>query len=111
MDSHIQRLIDDNPNINSTAISKLTGVPTRRIERNRDTAVWRYKGRGLPFVSFCNTRLSAFYCVTYKRKLIYKGNIAGSIECVDRLIFCLENNDGKLPSKVLDNMKFIGRNL
>ncbi|AUR96170.1 hypothetical protein NVP1216O_42 [Vibrio phage 1.216.O._10N.222.55.C12] len=110
MDSRTQRLIDENPNINSTALSKLTGLQTRRIERHRETAVWRYKGVGLPFVSFCNTKLSAFYCVTHKRRLMHKGNISGAIECVDRLIFCLENNNGKLPSKVFDNMGFIGRN-
>lgn len=106
-----QRLIDENPNVNSTVLSKLIGEPVRKIERHRETAVWRYKGKGIPFLSFCNTSESAFYCVTYRRKLLFKGKLEGALEQVDRVIFCLENNNGKIPSfkvePIMSNMEFI----
>ncbi|AUS01639.1 hypothetical protein NVP1287O_66 [Vibrio phage 1.287.O._10N.286.55.C7] len=97
MDERFERLIVDNPNLCSTVLSKLTGVSRRTIDRKRCKSNWRYKGFGIPFLCFVNSKESAFYEVRCKRRYIYRGEIETAMVQVDRVIYCMENNGGELP--------------
>lgn len=95
MDKQVERLITDNPNLCSSALSRLTGVNVRTLNRKRNSSAWRYKGVGVPFLCFVNSKDAAFYEVRCKREYISRGAFEDLIENVDRLIYALDN--GGLP--------------
>ncbi len=110
MDSQLERLILDNPHLTSTVLMSITGLSKRQVLNIKNTGEWIYSGVGIPFMSFINCNERPHYRVHKNRRTIYQGIFSRAVENVDRLIYCLENNNGKLPSKVFDNMEFIGRN-
>ncbi|AUR95819.1 hypothetical protein NVP1213O_43 [Vibrio phage 1.213.O._10N.222.54.F10] len=109
MDSRIERLILDNPNLSTTALCRLTGLSVGVVNRIRVKPLWTHKGKGIPFMCFVNRKEQACHQVSVRGRLVFNGLLTKAIENVDRVIYCLENNNGKLPSKVFDNMGFIGR--
>lgn len=117
MDSHIQRLIDDNPNLSNAVLGRLAGLTRKQVFTYRKVTEtrpkWLHKGRGIPFVSrfVVDSSTIAWRVECKGRAITSSSNLRNVVDNVDRVIYCLENNNGKLPSKVLDNMKFIGRNL
>lgn len=94
------QLIHDNPNLSGAALSRLIGVSRWVINEIRDKPKWTHNGKGIPFVGF--SKSSGQYKVRCKRRDIYKGGFNDCIENLDRLIFCLENNNGKLPRTLND---------
>ncbi|CAL9960924.1 hypothetical protein VPHK24_0064 [Vibrio phage K24] len=117
MDSQMQRLINDNPNLSNAVLGRFTGLTRKQVFTHRNATGtrpnWLHKGKGIPFVSRFIVDLStiAWRVECKGRAITSSSNLRNVVDNVDRVIYCLENNDGKLPSKVLDNMKFIGRNL
>ena len=99
MTSQQLRLINENPNLSSASLSRLTGIHQNKIQKLKVCAgvIWTYRGHGIPFLQFINGKERAFYLVGYSRHPVYRGNLSSAIENVDRLIYCLENNNGKLP--------------
>lgn len=93
------RLINENPNLSSASLSRFTGIHHNKIQKLKaKTGVnWTYRGHGIPFLKFINGKERAFYLIGYSRQPVHRGNFSSAIENVDRLIYCLENNDGKLP--------------
>lgn len=112
MDSQLVRLISDNPNINNDALARIAGVSRQSIGRlKRKLCIepkWIHCGIGLPFVNYDKSVTA--YQVRKSGRRIHFGSFELAMVNLDRLIYCLENNNGKLPSKVFDNMEFIGRN-
>ena len=115
MDSQIQRLIDDNPNLSNAALGRFTGLTRKQVFTYRKVTEtrpnWLHKGKGVPFTSrfIVDSSTIAWRVECKGRAITSSSNLCNVIDNVDRVIYCLENNNGKLPSKVLDNMKFIGR--
>lgn len=108
-----EMLILDNPNLTAATLSRFTGLSRNRVERFRTKrqakANWVYRGYGIPFMAVVDTTDCLCFRV-YKGRKLFVGRFHKAIEMVDRLIFCLENNHGKLPPTmneyVFDNLKF-----
>ena len=108
---NIERLLEDNPNASSSILSKLTGIKVRDINRVRLSSLWRYDCKGIPFTNFVVDKDKAYHRVRKNGRTLFKGSLAGAIEQTDRLIHCLENNNGKLPPTLsewsLSDLEFI----
>lgn len=107
------QLIRDNPNLSSAALARFTGLTYGRVHKARGNQSWSHKGYGIPFMCFVNRKDQACYQVSVKGRLVFNGLLAEAIEYVDRVIYCLENNDGKLPPPLsewsLSNITFINK--
>ena len=97
MDERFERLIADNPNLSTSAICRLTGLSIGEVNKARVKPLWSYKGVGIPFMCFVNRKNQACYQVSAYGRLIFNGLFYRAIEYVDMVIYCLENNKGKLP--------------
>ena len=98
---NLESLLADNPNISSAALSRLTGKSRFSIERLRAklglTPNWRHIGVGIPFTSQSVNKDGVYLSLQFKQRVLAKGLIEGVMVNLDRLIYCLENNNGKLP--------------
>lgn len=113
----IKKLIQDNPNLSTSALCRLTGSNRRSIEEAKERAKWSHNGKGIPFLSTGLTGGTLGAEINYKvrckgRTLASCSSMASAMLNVDRLVYCLENNDGKLPSRpeiktIFDNLGFI----
>ena len=112
-----EQVIRDNPNLSSSALARFLGIDRKTVARVKDSLEintnWKHSGVGIPFTSTYITEDGFFTEVVLKGRTISKTNkIEVTSESVDRLIYCLENNDGKLPPSgvegwSLDNLRFI----
>lgn len=95
-----ERLIKDNPNLNCPALSRLTGLNSKTIysakTRLNAHGHYQHKGYGIPLVTL-DISSGINYKVRFNSKSIFNGRFDGAIENLDRLIYCLESNNGKLP--------------
>ena len=89
--------IQDNPNLSSAALGRLLGINKSTVERNREKPLWRHSGVGIPYVYDSVNPDGVYKAVVFGKRTIAKGTLIHAIENVDRLIYCLENNNGKLP--------------
>lgn len=94
------QLINDNPNLSGAAIGRLVGVSRWTVNEHKESPAWTHKGVGIPFVSF--NKANGQHVVRCKRREIFKGKFTKCMENLDRLIYCLENNNGKLPRTMSD---------
>lgn len=111
------QVILDNPNLSSSALARFLGIDRKKIAKVKKSceieALWKHSGIGIPFTSTYMTEDGLFTEVVLKGRTISKTNKTEvTAESVDRLIYCLENNSGKLPpSNVegwsLQNLRFI----
>lgn len=112
-----KRLIDDNPNLSNTVLSRFLNVARGKILRYKSSigldSQWKHKGVGVPFTRRFNTKDGEFTIVSHKRNTIFTGTTRNATINADRLIYCLENNNGKLPPTfdgwVMKNLEFIKR--
>lgn len=112
---NLENLLADNPNISSAALSRLTGKSRYSIERLRVklglSSNWRHAGAGIPFTSQSVNKDGVYLSLKFNRRVLSKGLIEGVMVNLDRLIYCLENNNGKLPPTLsewsLSDLEFI----
>lgn len=104
------QLIHDNPKLSSSSLAKFLGVNIKTVSANRDKPTWKHDGRTIPFLSTVNHDGLRWY-VQYGKRKIHRGSFNSAMDNVDRLIYCLENNNGKLPRTlndvVLGDLEFI----
>ncbi|AZF88634.1 hypothetical protein [Vibrio phage P23] len=94
-------LIKDNPNLSSSALARLIGVDRSRVSRARKKPLWSHSGVGIPYT--CRKVTSSVYLqLMCKGRSIASGKLNHILENLDRLIFCLENNNGELPKTTND---------
>lgn len=91
------QLIADNQNLSSTALARLIGVDRRTVARNRASPLWKHSGVGIPYITTVNTVDGLYYQVEFNKRVICRGSFPLAMENLDRLIYCLEHNNGKLP--------------
>lgn len=109
----IERLVRDNPNLSASKISSLAGVHKNTIINTRRKIgvnhQWFHFGVGIPFVDY--DPITTSYRVRKDGRKIYNGSFFGAMESLDRLIFCLDNNQGKLPKtmeeSILSDLEFL----
>jgi hypothetical protein len=105
--------IKDNPNLSASALSSFLGIDRKTVERNRESPEWKHNGKSIPFMCFVIAE-SAHWQVQFGSRMIHRGSFVEAINNVDRLIYCLENNSGKLPRTlsdvVLGDLEFINAN-
>lgn len=98
---NLERLLKDNNNLSSAALSRLTGKSRFAIERLRTKldlqSNWRHRGVGLPFTHQSVNEDGVYLSLQFKGRVLAKGKIEGVMINLDRLIYCLENNKGNLP--------------
>ena len=107
-----ERLIMDNQNLSSSIIASLIGLHKNTVinakKRLGINPKWFHFGRGIPFVDY--DRVLTAYRIRKDGRKIYNGSFSSVMENLDRLIYCLDNNNGKLPPTmkeyVFDNLKF-----
>lgn len=101
MDKQIERLIADNPNLSSASIARLAGISRYAVGRLKAKMEhkqnWSHRGCGIPFVSQSVNKDGVYLSLWFSGRVLSKGNIEGVMDNLDRLIYCLENNEGKLP--------------
>lgn len=94
-----ERLIKDNPNLSSSALAKLIGVHKNTVinfkKRAGIVSNWYHFGVGIPFVGYDKSVTA--YRVRKDGVRIFFGSFKGAMLNLDRLIYCLDNNSGKLP--------------
>ncbi|CAH9015776.1 putative winged helix-turn-helix DNA-binding domainprotein [Vibrio phage 120E34-1] len=99
MDNRIERLIRDNPTLSSARIAKLVGLHRNTVinakKRLEVDSEWFHFGVGIPFVDYDSSSTS--YRVRKDGQKVYDGSFNGAMDNLDRLIYCLENNNGQLP--------------
>lgn len=100
-------LFMDNPNITNRKLSLLTGLHESEISRKRKEYLgfWVYKGVGLPFIHFNASK--AAYVLKYDKRTVTEGSLTNVLMNLDRLIFCLDSNDGLLPTSYYKSIKTI----
>lgn len=103
------KLILDNPNLSGAVLAKLIGVSRWTVNEFRSGVTWTHNGVGVPFVGF--NKASGQYTIRCKRRQIFKGTFQDCMENIDRLIYCLDHNGGKLlPSfkeRIFNGLKLI----
>lgn len=111
MNSQQLQLIKDNPNLSSTAIARLIGVHKSTVDRNRIKPLWKHSGTGIPYVYESVNKDGVYKTLRFGVRVLAKGKIDSVMENLDRLIYCLENNNGKLPmtteESIFSNLNFI----
>lgn len=99
MNEQLKRLVRDNPNLSANKIARLSGVNKMTVIRMRKRlgvkTRWAHKGCGIPFLYF--SKVNIYHLVKYGKTVIHQGSFSGAMDNIDRLIFCLDNNNGKLP--------------
>lgn len=112
MNKQVERLVIENPNISSGKLAMLTGLKSHTIRNYRRRlgvkSFWHYSGVGIPFMYF-NAALVA-YEIKKSNRDVFAGSFHNALLNVDRLIYCLDNNNGKLPAarreSYLKNLEF-----
>ena len=113
----IERLVRDNPNLSASKIASLAKVHKNTIINTRRKLgvnhQWFHFGVGIPFVDY--DPITTSYRVRKDGRKIYNGSFFGAMESLDRLIFCLDNNQGKLPKtmeeSILSDLEFLKKNM
>lgn len=98
------RLISDNPNLSHTVLAKLLNVSESYIKKIRRVyslgGAWMYRGTGIPFTRQVETDAGIYYEVAKNHQRLFRGNFSGAIEQLERLLYCLHHNSGKLPPRL-----------
>lgn len=101
MNSHCEQLIRDNPNLHNNKLAGLIGVSRSAVQEHKKkhgmTPHWYHSGCGAPFVYF--DKHAGAFRVSFRGVVVFSGVFHKAHENIDRLIYCIENNDGKLPPK------------
>lgn len=109
---NVVKVIMDNPNLQTNVLARFLGIDKATVRKVRGgRGVHAFKGYGIPYMT------SEFYNNGFRYVTVYRGRKLGvgsfnyCIEQLDRVLFCLEHNDGKLPRTlkqvVFDNLEFI----
>ena len=110
-----QQVIRDNPNLSHRELARFLGISRFSVQRFRKTnsltPLWKHKGRGIPFTHDSMNPDGIYKLLKYKDRQLARGKLETVMVELDRLIFCLENNNGKLPPQSvegwsLDNLEF-----
>lgn len=105
------QLIKDNPNLSGAAIARLIGVHKSTVERNRKKPLWKHLGAGIPYIYESVNKDGVYKSLKFAGRTLAKGKIESVLVNLDRLIYCLENNNGKLPmtteESTFSNLTFI----
>lgn len=112
MNDRQKQLITDNPNLSSSKLSRFLGVSRIEIDKIRGATNWRHSGLGIPFLSQSIGKNGLSYKLRTKNITVVScSSFNGAMENLDRLISCLENNDGNLPMSTKEfiycNLEFI----
>lgn len=91
------QLIHDNPNLSSAALARLIGVDKSTVSRNRTAPLWKHSGVGIPFVYDSMNPDGVYKALIFDGRTLARGKLDAVMINLDRLIYCLENNNGKLP--------------
>ena len=107
-------LIKDNPNLSTASIARFTGLSWYAVDKVRNKPKWTHSGLGIPFISHSIGNRGLGYKVRFKNKTMAScSSFSSAMENLDRLIYCLENNDGKLPmtskESIYRDLEFIKR--
>lgn len=101
MNSQAEQLILDNPNVYNNKLAELIGVSRSAVcehkKKHGITPRWYHSGCGAPFL--CFDKHAGAFRVRFRRCVVFSGMFHKAHENIDRLIYCIENNDGKLPPK------------
>ena len=107
------QLIVDNPNLSTNVLARFLGVDKSTVRRVKDKLEGyrhSFKGNNIPHLTSEIYNGGFRYVAIYRGRKLGVGSFDYCIEQIDRLIYCLENNNGKLPPRmneyVFDNLKF-----
>ncbi len=111
-ESH-ERLIIDNPNLSTNVIARFLGIDkatVRKVKRRIAGHRHSFKGNNIPHLTSEIYNGGFRYVAIYRGRKLGVGSFNYCIEQIDRLLFCLENNNGKLPPTktdyIFNNLKF-----
>lgn len=102
MDIHQKQLIKDNPNLSSSALARFLCFTHAKVSRNRETPLWAHRGHGIPFTFEQVMSDGVYLILKFRGRVIANGKLPYILENLDRLIYCLENNNGNLPPTLED---------
>jgi len=117
---HKIKLIIDNPNLSASELARFLSLKIQTvlmIKRATCTgSKWKHSGCGIPFLSKTIGKRGLIYKLRTKNKTVVScSSFDSAMENLDRIIYCLENNNGKLPKSTSDfvfgELEFIGRSV
>lgn len=96
------RAVIDNQNLSVSALSEFLNLKQGTIRTIRrcygQHSFWKHSGCGVPFLSKTVGNRGLIYKLRTKNKSVVScSSLDSAITNLDRLIYCLENNNGKLP--------------
>lgn len=108
MNRHQRQLIIDNPNLSHRELARFLGVSRHVVQRYRKTNAitppWKRSGCGIPFTHEVINHSGVYKVLKFGNRQVVKGTLDNVLVNLDRLIFCLENNNGKLPPTRLEGL-------
>lgn len=112
--SQHERLILDNPNLSTNKLARFLGIDKATVRKCKAKSPFSFKGNNIPFMTSEIYNGGFRYVTVYRGRKLGVGSFKYCIEQLDRLLFCLESNNGKLPPTmneyVFGNLKFGGDN-
>lgn len=117
---HKVKLIIDNPNLSASELSRLLNLKPQTVAMIRRATCsgssWKHSGCGIPFLSKTIGKRGLIYKLRTKNKTVVScSSFSSAMDNLDRLIYCLENNYGKLPKTTIEyvfgDLTFVGRKL
>lgn len=112
------KIIMDNPNLSVSELARFLDLNVSTVGTiKRATCTgskWKHSGCGIPFLSKTIGKRGLIYKLRAKNRTVVScSSFDSAMENLDRLIYCLENNNGKLPKSTSDfvfgGLEFIGR--
>lgn len=108
MNKHQHQLIIDNPNLSHRELARFLCVSRHAVQyyrkANSITPLWKHSGCGIPFVHDTMNPDGVYKVLKFGSRQLARGKLETVMIELERLIFCLENNNGKLPPTRLDNL-------
>lgn len=113
----MERLVIENPNLSASKLASIAKVHKNTIINTRRKLgvnhQWFHFGVGIPFVDY--DPITTSYRVRKDGRKIYNGSFSGAMDNLDRLIFCLDNNQGELPKtmeeSIFSDLEFLKNNM
>ena len=96
-----EQVIRDNPNLSHRELARFLVISRYSVQRFRKakslTPLWKHDGRTIPFTYDTMNPDGVYKLLKYKDRQLARGKLETVMVELDRLIYCLEKNNGKLP--------------
>jgi hypothetical protein len=107
-----RQAILDNPNLQASVLARFLAINPSTVRKVRGgRGIHAFRGFGIPYMTSELYNHGFRYVTVFRGRKLGVGSFKYCIEQLDRLLFCLEHNNGELPltleEKIFLDLKFI----